>query len=165
MLGVLLKRRVRLGSVADDRGRPFPVHDRAGLDERLRDSGEFGAFGRALRAEMPRSVTLFGWGTLGAVGVMIASLILVAVAEVAGWGGLSRAVALVLVVSIGAVLACSVATVALLAHHLGPARTRALRHVGRCLACTYDLRTLEPGDGGLTVCPECGAAWRVPSTP
>ncbi|MEZ6317450.1 MAG: hypothetical protein R3B49_01660 [Phycisphaerales bacterium] len=40
------------------------------------------------------------------------------------------------------------------------ARTRALRHIGRCLAYVRPAE-LDPGDDGLTVRPE--AAWRVGS--
>ncbi|MEM1165049.1 MAG: hypothetical protein AAGI30_02025 [Planctomycetota bacterium] len=34
-----------------------------------------------------------------------------------------------------------------------------------CIACRFDLRGLEPEDDGCTVCPECGAAWRVGEDP
>ncbi|MCC5821808.1 MAG: hypothetical protein LAT64_00810 [Phycisphaerales bacterium] len=30
-----------------------------------------------------------------------------------------------------------------------------------CLACAYPLDELEPDPDGCTVCPECGAAWRI----
>ncbi len=30
-----------------------------------------------------------------------------------------------------------------------------------CPACNYDLAGLSPRDDGRTVCPECGAAWRL----
>lgn len=30
-----------------------------------------------------------------------------------------------------------------------------------CPACGYNLKGLEPQDDGCTVCPECGAAWRL----
>lgn len=33
----------------------------------------------------------------------------------------------------------------------------------RCPSCGHDLAGLEPGEDGCTVCPECGAAWRLPS--
>ena len=31
----------------------------------------------------------------------------------------------------------------------------------RCLTCDYDLRDLPPEPDGCTVCPECGAAWKL----
>lgn len=31
----------------------------------------------------------------------------------------------------------------------------------RCPACGYLLTTLQPDEDGCTVCPECGAAWRL----
>jgi len=37
-----------------------------------------------------------------------------------------------------------------------------LINVGRCPSCGYELRALPPADDGCTVCPECGAAWRLP---
>jgi hypothetical protein len=38
-------------------------------------------------------------------------------------------------------------------------RVRALPPV--CLACLYDLSGLPPEPDGCTVCPECGAAWKL----
>lgn len=35
----------------------------------------------------------------------------------------------------------------------------------RCGSCGNDLRALEPADDGCTLCPECGAAWKLRSTP
>jgi len=35
---------------------------------------------------------------------------------------------------------------------------------GQCGACEHDLRSLPPESDGCTVCPECGAAWRLPSS-
>jgi hypothetical protein len=32
---------------------------------------------------------------------------------------------------------------------------------GICSACGYNIKGLEPQDDGCTVCPECGAAWRL----
>lgn len=31
----------------------------------------------------------------------------------------------------------------------------------RCPACAYDLRGVPEDDDGITICPECGAAWRL----
>ncbi len=31
---------------------------------------------------------------------------------------------------------------------------------GCCASCGYDLHALPPGPDGLTICPECDAAWR-----
>lgn len=33
--------------------------------------------------------------------------------------------------------------------------------LGRCPACTYDIGGLRVESDGCTVCPECGAAWRL----
>lgn len=35
------------------------------------------------------------------------------------------------------------------------------KELGRCPACQYSLASLEPATDGCTVCPECGAAWRL----
>jgi hypothetical protein len=32
----------------------------------------------------------------------------------------------------------------------------------RCPACAFDLRGLTADPDGCTICPECGAAWRLP---
>ncbi|NRA56547.1 MAG: hypothetical protein HRU13_00255 [Phycisphaerales bacterium] len=32
---------------------------------------------------------------------------------------------------------------------------------GRCRACGYDLANLQAESDGCTICPECGAAWRL----
>jgi hypothetical protein len=34
---------------------------------------------------------------------------------------------------------------------------------GRCKACAFSLAGLNPEPDGCTLCPECGAAWRLPS--
>ncbi|MDX2017625.1 MAG: hypothetical protein SFY95_08325 [Planctomycetota bacterium] len=36
-----------------------------------------------------------------------------------------------------------------------------LLHAGRCPVCLYPLEDLEPEPDRCTVCPECGAAWRL----
>jgi hypothetical protein len=41
------------------------------------------------------------------------------------------------------------------------ARRRAVAMVGTCPACMYDLSGSVAESDGCTVCPECGAAWRV----
>jgi hypothetical protein len=45
----------------------------------------------------------------------------------------------------------------------------AARHGARraaiCAACGYDLHGLTPEPDGCTVCPECGAAWRLAERP
>lgn len=38
---------------------------------------------------------------------------------------------------------------------------RALEREGRCKACLYDLKGVEPDPDGFSVCPECSAAWRL----
>jgi hypothetical protein len=40
--------------------------------------------------------------------------------------------------------------------------SRTAVHAGLCGACGYPLESLEPETDGCVVCPECGAAWRVP---
>ncbi len=43
-----------------------------------------------------------------------------------------------------------------------------LAHCRLCLCCGYDLSGSNPASDGCTVCPECGAAWRLgeqPGTP
>ena len=36
-----------------------------------------------------------------------------------------------------------------------------VRQVGLCPCCGYELRDLEAAGDGCTVCPECGAGWRM----
>jgi len=43
------------------------------------------------------------------------------------------------------------------------ARGRALVRLGRCGSCLYELEGLLAEGDGCCVCPECGAAWRLPS--
>lgn len=38
---------------------------------------------------------------------------------------------------------------------------RAWLSIGHCAACGYSLRAIPPDFDGATVCPECGAAWRL----
>ena len=38
----------------------------------------------------------------------------------------------------------------------------ALIREGRCASCAYDLRRTAADADGLVMCPECGAAWRMP---
>lgn len=45
-----------------------------------------------------------------------------------------------------------------LSRHLAKTRV-ALKARGRCPACRYDMRGLEPEEDACTQCPECGAAW------
>ncbi|MEM1071826.1 MAG: hypothetical protein AAGB48_03840 [Planctomycetota bacterium] len=33
----------------------------------------------------------------------------------------------------------------------------------KCMSCGYGLRDLSPEPDGCIVCPECGAAWKLPS--
>ncbi len=36
--------------------------------------------------------------------------------------------------------------------------------INRCPACEYDMKGRMPEADGCSICPECGGAWRVPST-
>lgn len=38
----------------------------------------------------------------------------------------------------------------------------AMTHAGLCASCGYRINSLQPDSDGCTVCPECGAAWRMP---
>ncbi len=42
-------------------------------------------------------------------------------------------------------------------------RPFALCKLGYCTCCGYPLEGLTPEPDGCTVCPECGAAWRMPT--
>jgi hypothetical protein len=42
-----------------------------------------------------------------------------------------------------------------------PAVARSWLAQGECPSCRYTIDTLEPEADGCTVCPECGAGWRV----
>lgn len=41
----------------------------------------------------------------------------------------------------------------------------AMLAIGRCINCGYDISGMSPDPDGCTVCPECGAAWRLPAPP
>ena len=41
------------------------------------------------------------------------------------------------------------------------AAARAMMRTGLCPACAYQIHDIEPDPDGCTVCPECGAAWRL----
>jgi hypothetical protein len=41
------------------------------------------------------------------------------------------------------------------------AAAAALLREGFCPSCAYHLRSLAPDPDGCTVCPECGAGWRL----
>ncbi len=38
---------------------------------------------------------------------------------------------------------------------------RAMTRAGLCPSCAYNMDGVEPESDGCTVCPECGAAWRL----
>jgi len=40
---------------------------------------------------------------------------------------------------------------------------RAMLRAGLCAACAYPIRDLTPEPDACTICPECGAAWRLES--
>ncbi|MBX3381392.1 MAG: hypothetical protein KF805_14955 [Phycisphaeraceae bacterium] len=42
-----------------------------------------------------------------------------------------------------------------------PALARALLKRGFCAACKYEIGRVPLAKGGLTICPECGAAWKL----
>lgn len=44
------------------------------------------------------------------------------------------------------------------------AKRRMAETIGRCAWCDYELDGLTPEADGCTVCPECGAAWRMEET-
>lgn len=51
-----------------------------------------------------------------------------------------------------------------LVRRVAPRRiARDMVRAGYCASCGQDLTGLEPHEDGCTVCPECGAAWRVPA--
>lgn len=47
-----------------------------------------------------------------------------------------------------------------------PGAARTILRAGKCAACKYPVSNLEAASDGCTVCPECGAAWKlnVPSS-
>jgi len=38
---------------------------------------------------------------------------------------------------------------------------RAMTRSGLCPSCAYNIQGVDPETDGCTVCPECGAAWRL----
>lgn len=63
----------------------------------------------------------------------------------------------------------TVALAAVLRRRFGPRRSTsiidAFLEARRCPACGYDLAVGVAQDDGCAVCPECGAAWRLPGEP
>jgi len=51
----------------------------------------------------------------------------------------------------------------LLLNYPNPWNRRAARVVRVCLVCSYKLGGIQPEPDGCTVCPECGAAWKLSS--
>jgi hypothetical protein len=47
----------------------------------------------------------------------------------------------------------------------GPGTALARLHRGLCGSCKYPIETTSPQSDGCTVCPECGAAWKLPPPP
>lgn len=47
----------------------------------------------------------------------------------------------------------------------GPGTAFARLHRGLCGSCKYPIETTTPQPDGCTVCPECGAAWKLPPPP
>jgi hypothetical protein len=67
------------------------------------------------------------------------------------------------------VLSCAAAMIAAFRFVVRRAdRIHAIHHMpamGLCPACGYGIRGVPSEADGCTVCPECGAAWRVPPNP
>jgi hypothetical protein len=75
----------------------------------------------------------------------------------AGLGFMLRLFVLLLVLAVLAVLP-TILTRRLFFRRRG---RRLMLRERRCVACDYDLRGLPPEPDGCTICPECGAAWRL----
>ena len=63
--------------------------------------------------------------------------------------------------AIAGVAACGLACIGILHLRLAELRSQLVGLPPVCLACTRDLTGVPPQDDGCTVCPECGAAWRL----
>lgn len=75
---------------------------------------------------------------------------------------LSRRAAFLGIISLQALsFAAVVSTVVVFRPAWMLARARQRVAAGLCGSCAYELAGVEPGPDGLTVCPECGAAWNA----
>jgi hypothetical protein len=113
----------------------------------------------------------FFWGMALTVPLMAAGLMIMRAYTLSRIGAVSRTYGLP-PPPIGRTLLIPFAGVALIAVEalavfvLQPTfRRAAVRRILRlrlCPACAYDLGAAPTADDGCAVCPECGAAWRVP---
>ncbi len=76
--------------------------------------------------------------------------------------------ALVVALAVTALPLLLVPVILLVVHIDGRRRAGLLRArflaVLLCPSCAHDLNGVPPREGGVTVCPECGAAWRMEGT-
>ena len=145
-----------------DARRGFPVRDARGhkrvarLWDKWRAKGEY-------RAEMmvtmltPLPISAYGVILLGVLASAGGFWMLGRANPWASYGGLF--IAIVGMGVVGGVISVST--------NRRLIQQRALKFAaqGECPVCRYDLAGLTPESDGCTICPECGAAWRVESTP
>jgi hypothetical protein len=142
--------------ITDDRGRKWTLCSIAEVWE-------------AVPEERQEALVMADLGsTFKAIAVIVAVFAMVlgvTVVVTRGWGSLSAYGVLVWPLAI----ALPIATVSLLQwkHHGGRRAQRAvalLAALRRCAACGYDLSVIIPEPDGCRLCPECGAAWRLPAS-
>jgi len=156
----------RFGTIVDDRGRTLTllrndilksmgdeVPDE--LERRVRRMMLRGYFGR-LRWRLVALVAILILLVMSLLWINPFVVRAIGVARISGWAGLIMPV----VCGAGIWLIVTAA----LQYERFAARRRGLRLLareGHCLRCLYSLRGIPPQKDGCTVCPECGAAWRL----
>ena len=140
-------------SVRDDRGQKLPRSTDARPNYAL------------LPRETRKAVERAWWvdwraGLVGAGFAVGFFLVQAAARKIAGAMGVSGVIATALI-AFAAGIPVIYATIIVLVPRLLRKHIRVARSVGYCASCWYPLRDVRTAMDGCTVCPECGAAWRL----
>ncbi len=145
-------------SIRDDAGRQVPVFQPNIWSISDPASGtmtraEFRAFARALRSKsfLSKAAYVLVWGFAVFFAARIA-------ATAIGWAVYGVAPGLNDYSPVFMLVLCLMATRGLF-NDMSAVRA-ALRKMGRCASCGYDMSGAPTSDDGLAGCPECGARWR-----
>ena len=155
--------------ISDDRGRSVPMLDMSGWSDHIKfglTTTEFRQMCRSAKPErkwffpgaVKEAAPLTGAFVLLIVGLFGMRLISSSLPPIRGrtWGGVVVFLLMLVIVFV----AMRWTAVIMLSN-----RSKRLRSVliqaQRCASCAYILGGLDIEDDGCTVCPECGAAWRL----
>ncbi len=154
-------------SITDHRARPTQLY---GLRDDLPRTASFEGVPAdvrrriedRLRTPLTKASNRYAWAV--SVACIMLSLWLVPVLMKSGLSAYAWAPLLV-VANVGAWMACAFVYRWLVHRGFTSEFVAAFLADKRCPACTYDLDGAAAGADGCTVCPECGAAWRVGNEP